>query len=104
MSFTKARAAQGSSRIHQNTTIYSCAPIGKKRLLRCLCSCMLCEGMHAQVTSQRDSGAPGKTGSLTLVEVPVGTLHTADERDRSFSKLSFLPKRGTWAKSDKESS
>ena len=32
----------------------------EKRLLRCLCSCTLCEGIHAQVTSQRGSGAPGK--------------------------------------------
>ena len=32
----------------------------KKRLLCCLCSCTLCEGIHAQVTSQRGSGAPGK--------------------------------------------
>ena len=32
----------------------------EKRLLCCLCSCTLCEGIHAQVTSQRGSGAPGK--------------------------------------------
>ena len=32
----------------------------KKRLLCCLCSCTLCEEIHAQVTSQRGSGAPGK--------------------------------------------
>ena len=62
----------------------------------CLCSGTPSEGIHAQVTSQRGSGAPGKTGSFTLVEVPVGTLHTGGgnlipgvlhtgEGDRSFS-------------------
>ena len=60
-----------------------------------LCSCRPSEGIHAQVTSQRGSGAPGKTGSFTLAEVPVGTLHTGGgnlipgvlhtgEGDRSF--------------------
>ena len=48
----------------------------KKETPVCLCSCTSSEGIHAQVTSQRGSGAPGKTGSFTLVEVPVGTLHT----------------------------
>ena len=54
------------------------------------------EGIHAQVTSQSGSRAPGKTRSFTLVEVPVGTLHTGGgnlipgvlhtgEGDRSFS-------------------
>ena len=62
----------------------------------CLCSCTPSEGIHAQVTSQRGSGAPGKTGSFTLAEVPVGTLHTGGgnlipgvlhtgDGDRSFS-------------------
>ena len=43
----------------------------------CLCSCTPCEGIHAQVTSQRGSGAPGK--------IP-GVLHTG-EGDRSFSGI-----------------
>ena len=54
------------------------------------------EGIHAQVTSQSGSRAPGKTRSFTLAEVPVGTLHTGGgnlipgvlhtgEGDRSFS-------------------
>ena len=34
---------------------------GKKRLLCCLCSCTLCEGMHAQVTSQ-GGGRAGRGG------------------------------------------
>ena len=57
----------------------------------CLCSCTPSEGIHAQVTSQRGNGAPRKTGSFTLVEVPVGggnlipgVLHTG-EGERSFS-------------------
>ena len=62
----------------------------------CLCSCTPSEGIHAQVTSQRGSGAPGKTANFTLVEVSVGTLHTGGgnlipgrlhtgEGDRNFS-------------------
>ena len=43
----------------------------------CLCSCTLCEGIHAQVTFQRGSGAPGK--------IP-GVLHTG-EGCRSFSGI-----------------
>ena len=57
----------------------------------CLCSCTPSDGIHAQVTF-------GKTGSFTLVEVPVGTLHTGGgnlipgvlhtgEGDRSFSSI-----------------
>ena len=42
----------------------------------CLCSCTPCEGIHAQVTSQRGSGAPGKPG----------VLHTG-EGDRSLSGI-----------------
>ena len=42
----------------------------------CLCSCTPCEGIHAQVTSQRGSGASGKPG----------VLHTG-EGDRSLSGI-----------------
>ena len=40
-------------------TDYSCAPVGKETPVS-LCSCTPCEGIHAEVTSQRGSGAPGK--------------------------------------------
>ena len=61
--------AQGSSRVRSTAPVVKETPV-------CLCSCTPSEGIHAQVTSQRGSGAPGKTGSFTLVEVPVGTLHS----------------------------
>ena len=35
--------------------------IAVKETLACLCACTPCEGSHAQVTSQRGSGAPGNT-------------------------------------------
>ena len=50
---------------------------GKKRLRCCLCSGALCEGIHAQDTSQSGSGAPGKReASHWCMEAPVGTLHS----------------------------
>ena len=48
----------------------------------CLCSCTPCEGIHAQVTSQRGSGAPGKTGVLHTGEGDrslSGTLHAGED-------------------------
>ena len=103
--------AQGSSRVR------STAVRLKKETPVCLCSCTPSEGIHAQVTSQRGSGAPGKTGSFTLVEVPVGTLHTGGgnlipgvlhtgEGDRSFSgnpskKTFFTSKKNFPQKSKK---
>ena len=48
------------SRFWQSTD-YSCAPVAKETPV-CLCSCTLCEGIHAQVTSQGEGGGRGVRG------------------------------------------
>ena len=60
----------------------------------CLCSCTLCEGIHAQVTSQRGSRAPGKTGVLHTGEGDrslSGTLHTGED-----TRKRILPGLDPW--------
>ena len=48
------------SRFKQSTD-YSCAPVGKETPVS-LCSCTPCEGIHAQVTSQRGGGGGAVSG------------------------------------------
>ena len=53
-----------------------------------LCSCTPCEGIHAQVTSQRGSGAPGIPGVLHTSEGDrslSGTLHTGEDTRKDTS-------------------
>ena len=60
----------------------------------CLCSCTPCEGIHAQVTSQRGSGAPGKTGVLHTGEGDrslSGTLHAGED-----TRKRILPGLDPW--------
>ena len=40
--------AQGSSKV----LIYSCAPVAERNMCAGLCSCTLCEGIHAQAISR----------------------------------------------------